>query len=407
MKKVVKELIQYFYLAIIIFFLIIFKYITFNTFILGYFFYCIIIFITTKTYIFCEKTKFNTILLENCPSIKNANFKQYFLLPFTFAQFFLLQISSEQSVSKHKNVFFEMENVDEEGTTLFWATNEDSKKINHDNPVLFVMPGITGKCDDPYVKNIIGEALKKDFDVVIFQMRTLSPEMKMPKNGHVDFCEDINNSLKKVRAKNKNKIYAIGYSYGANLLTTYLGTKNLETNYISGGISVSNPFDMFICQRFGEDTIYESMIVNFERKNYLPAVKSMNKYETEKNRIISIDYLLENYYIKHFDGEFFVKILGFRNADDYYRGLSSAKYVKDINKPFLVISAKDDPISNYRGIPIDDICENENVILILTEKGAHSCYVENDRHLWFTPKQWMFKPAFEFLEFLRNNKKYL
>ena len=49
----------------------------------------------------------------------------------------------------------------------------------------------------------------------------------------------------------------------------------------------------------------------------------------------------------------------YRNGDDYYKGFSSAKYVKNINKPFLVISSKDDPISTYKGIPIDDICENE------------------------------------------------
>jgi len=404
MKKVIKELIQNFYLAIIIFFLILFKYITFTNFIFGYLFYCVFVYLTTKTYLYCVKTPFNTGILENCPSIKTPNFKQYFLCPFTFAQFILLNISSKQNVSNHKQLFFEIEKVDDEGTTLFWASNKSSQ-INHNNPVLFVMPGITGKINDPYVKNIIGEGLIKDFDVVVFQMRTLSPEMKMPKNGYVDFCVDINNSLKKVRNKNKNKIFAIGYSYGANLLTTYLGSKNLETNYISGGISVSNPFDMFICQRFGEDTIYESLIVNFERKNYLAAVNNMNKYETDKNRIINIAHLLENYYIKHFDGEFFVKILGYRNADDYYKGLSSARYVKNINKPFLVISSKDDPICPYRGIPIDDICENENIIFILTDKGAHSCYVENDKNLGFTPKQWMFKPAFEFLEFLRNNKK--
>ena len=406
MNKIIQEIIENFYVAIIIFFLILFKYITFTNFIIGYLIYCVIIYITTKTYLFCVKTPFNSGILENCPSIKNANFKQYFLFPFTFAQFILLQISSKQNVSNHKKVYFEFENVDDEGTALFWATNDTSNN-NHNNPVLFIMPGITGKCNDPYVKNIIGEGLLRDFDVVIFQMRTLSPEMKMPKNGFVDFCEDINNSLKKVRNRNKNKIYAIGYSYGANLLTTYLGSKNLETNFISGGISVSNPFDMFICQRFGEDTIYETLIVNFERKNYLPAVNSVNKYEKDKNRIINIDYLLENFNIKHFDGEFFVKILGYRNADDYYKEMSSSKYVKNINKPFLVISSKDDPISNYKGIPLDDICENENIILILTDKGAHSCYVENDKNLGFTPKQWMFKPAFEFLEFLRNNKKYL
>ena len=404
MRKIVKEIIENFYLVIIIFFLLLFKYITFTNLICGYLFYCVIVYLTTKTYLFCVKTPFNTGILDNCPSIKNPNFKQYFFCPFTFAQFILLNISSKQNVSNHKKLYFEIEKVDDEGTALFWATNEQNN-INHNLPVLFVMPGITGKVSDPYVKNIIGEGLLKNFDVVIFQMRTLSPEMKMPKEGYVDFCVDINNSLIKVRNKNKNKIFAIGYSFGANLLTTYLGSKNLETNYISGGISVSNPFDMFMCQRFGEDTIYESLIVFFERNNYLPAVNNMNKYLTDKNRMISIDYLLENFYIKHFDGEFFVKILGYRNGDDYYKGFSSAKYVKNINKPFLVISSKDDPISTYKGIPIDDICENENIILILTDKGAHSCYVENDKNFVFTPKQWMFKPAFEFLEFLRSNEK--
>ena len=404
MNKIVKELIQNFYLGIIIFFLILLRYISFTNFILGYLTYCTIIYLTTKTCLFYSKTDFNTKIIENCPSIKNADFRQYFFLPFTFAQFILLQISSKHNVSNNKKIYFETEKVDDEGTALYWASN-DTSQSNHNNPVLFIMPGITGKCNDPYVQNIINEGLKKDLDVVVFQMRTLSPEMKMPKRGYVNFTDDINNSLKKVRNKNKNEIFAIGYSYGANLLTTYLGTKNLETNYISAGISVSNPFDMYICQRFGQDTIYESMIVSFERKNYLPAVNSMNKYEKDKNRVIDVNYLLENYYIKHFDGEFFVKILGYRNADDYYKGLSCAKYVKDINKPLLIISSKDDPICPYQGIPMDDICENENIILILTDKGAHSCYVENDKNLGFTPKQWMVKPVFEFLEYLRNNKK--
>ena len=406
MKKIVKQFIEYFYPAIIIFFLLLFKYINFTQFFLGYLGYCIIIYMTTKTYLFCVNTTFNMEVLKRCPSIKYPNFKQYFLFPFTIAQFFLLQISSKQSVSNQKKLYFEIESVDNEGTELFWPTREKSK-YNHNNPVLFVMPGITGKCSDPYVKNIICEGLNKEFDVVIFQMRTLSHEMRMPKDGYVNLCEDINNSLQKVREKNKNRIYAIGYSYGANLLTTYLGSKNLETNYICAGISVSNPFDFFISQRVGGDTIYESLILKFERRNYIPVAKNINKYEKDKKRIINIDYLSNALNMKQFDSEFFVKILGYRNADDYYKGISSGKYIKNINKPFLIISSKDDPISFYKSIPMDDICDNENIIFILTDRGAHSCYVENDRNLGFTPKQWMFKPTFEFLEFLRNNKNCL
>ena len=402
MNKVLKEAFGYFYPLIIILFLLLFKYITFTHIVIGYLLYCIIIYFTTKTYLFYIKTEFNTELLESCPSIKNPSFKQYFLLPFTFGQFILLQMSNNP---KNQNeILFEEEKIDNEGTSIFWAFYENSTKI-HSNPVLFIMPGITGQYHDSYVQNLISEGLNNNFDVVVFQMRTLSSEMKMPKNKFVDFYEDINNSLIKVRNKNKNPIYGIGYSYGANLLTGYLGNKNLETNFIEGGVAVSNPFDLYMSQRLGEDTLFESLITYFERKNYMRAVNSFNKKIKNKKKKINVNTLLANYYVKNFDTEFFGKILGYKNGDDYYRGISSAKYIKNINKPLLVINSKDDPICTYKGIPMDDVCENKNIIFILTEKGGHSCFIENEKDLSFSPRQWMFRPAFEFVNYLKNRTK--
>jgi len=236
-------------------------------------------------------------------------------------------------------------------------------------------------------------------------MRTLSNEIKMPKNKYVDFYEDINNSLIKIRNKNKNPIFGIGYSYGANLLTGYLGNKNLETNFIEGGIAISNPFDLYMTQRLGEDTLFESLIAAFERKNYLNAVNALNKNIKNKEGLINLSILNANYNVKNFDTEFFGKILGYKNGDDYYRGISSAKYIKFINKPLLVIHSKDDPICTYKGIPMDDVCENKNIIFILTDKGGHSCFIENGKDFSFSTKQWVFKPVFEFINYLKDSIK--
>ena len=404
MNKVLRELFGYFYPIIIILLLLLFKYINFTQLVVGYLIYCTFVYFTTKTYLFYIKTQFNIDLLENCPSIKKPNFKQYFLLPFTFCQFVLLEISSNPKKNNDNEIIFREEKIDNEGTSIFWAQYENSQNI-HSNPVLFILPGITGQYDDSYVQNIISEGLNNNFDVVVFQMRTLSSEMKMPKNRFVDFYEDINNSLIKVRNKNQNCIYGVGYSYGANLLTGYLGNKNLETNFIEGGVAVSNPFDLYMSQRLGEDTLFESLITYFERKNYMRAVNAFNRKIKNKKKCINIDTLQSSYYVKNFDTEFFGKILGYKNGDEYYRGISSAKYIKNINKPLLVIHSKDDPICTYKGIPIDDVCENENIIFILTEKGGHSCFIENDKDFSFSPRQWMFKPAFEFVNYLKNNTK--
>ena len=179
----------------------------------------------------------------------------------------------------------------------------------------------------------------------------------------------------------------------------------METNYIEGGVAVSNPFDLYMSQRLGEDTLFESLITYFERANYMKAVRSFNRKIKNKKKYINVDTLLSSYYVKNFDTEFFGKILGYKNGDEYYRGISSAKYIKYINKPLLVIHSKDDPICTYKGIPMDDVCENENIIFILTEKGGHSCFIENDKDFSFSPRQWMFKPAFEFINYLKNNTK--
>ena len=108
------------------------------------------------------------------------------------------------------------------------------------------MPGITGKFSDAYVFNLSYQGLENDYDVVIYQMRTLSYEFKF--NGNkFDFLDDIEESLKYIKSKNKNKIFAVGGSYGANLLVNYLGKKNLKEKLIEYAISISNPFDFFLC----------------------------------------------------------------------------------------------------------------------------------------------------------------
>ena len=394
--KKIHILIKYFHPIIIIFFLVLFRYISFFNFIIGYFTYCLYIYYSSNTYLYYTKNEFNNNILNNCPSIKNPKFRQYFYLPFNLFQFFLQRYTIQRKFNQEINL--EEEKVDDEGTTIIWASCKNIKN-DHSKPALLVFPGITGKCSDSYIKNIISAGLKNHFDVVIYQMRILSHQMKMPKNTeYVYLNEDINNSIKKIKEVNKNDLYAIGFSYGANLLTNYLGTKNVETNHICAAISISNPFDCIMSERLGEDTIFEDLILYFEKKNYIPVAYSINK---EKD-FIDINYLKACKRIRDFDAKFAAKILGYKNADDYYRGISSINNIKSVNIPFLIIHSKDDPVCSYKGLPVDAIFENKNIIFILTDKGAHSCFIENKKNFSISVTQWSLKPVIEFLNYFKN-----
>ena len=396
--QIIKPILDIFYPLIIIVILLVFRYLSLYNVFIGYVIYCTIAYFKTKTVLIYSKTEFMNDLLKKCPTIRNPDFKAYFYLPFTFFQFIIIRYSNKKN--NKQEIIYKEEKINDEGTSIIWVSYKNDKNI-HSRPVLFIFPGITGKTSDFYIKNIISTGLENNFDLVIYQMRTLCEEMKMPKdNQFVNFCEEVDDCLKRVKEINNNKLYAIGYSYGANTLTKYLSSKNVETNYIEGAISISNPFDLFISQRIGEGNLYEHVMIQFEKKNYIPGAITVNKV---KPNYFDINRLRTANTAKEFDGEFFVKVLGYKNGDDYYRQISSYKLVKNINVPFLIINAKDDPVCNYKGIPIDDISENKNIILILTDKGAHSCYIENESQFSLKTRQWILKPIIEFLTYLKEN----
>ena len=394
-SRIYSQILDLFYPTLIIFLLLIFNIISLKHIFFIYIAYCFYIYFTTKTSLTFQKTSFNLKLINNCPSIKNANFKQYFLFPFTFAQFFLLKRTRYKP--KHK-LIYTTQKTDQFGTEIIWVQYEHEKDP-HSLPVFLIVPGITGKTSDSYNHNLVVEALNNNYDVVVFQMRTLSAEMKMENSKFVNFVDDLENSLKIIKKINKNEIFAAGFSYGANTLVTYLGTKNLINKDINYAIAFSNPYSLYITERIGHGTLYESLILHFSKKNYIHAIKSINK---QRQNYFDIEKLKNANTIKDFDKEFFGKLLGFDSGDDYYKRVSSEKYLLKVNIPLLLIHSKDDPITSYKGVPFDDIEKNENLILISTDRGGHCCFIGNRGYL--KTYQWLYKPAIEFFNYLKNNE---
>lgn len=62
---------------------------------------------------------------------------------------------------------------------------------------------------------------------------------------------------------------------------------------------------------------------------------------------------------------------GYNGANELYRKISCGSFLSYIDKPFLVISAKDDPICTYGDLPHVDVLSNENGMLIESDFGAH------------------------------------
>ena len=62
---------------------------------------------------------------------------------------------------------------------------------------------------------------------------------------------------------------------------------------------------------------------------------------------------------------------GHDSLESYYEYVSSKNYVDKIKVQTLFINFKDDPICDEKGIPISKIEQNENLVLLMTDKGGH------------------------------------
>ena len=60
-------------------------------------------------------------------------------------------------------------------------------------------------------------------------------------------------------------------------------------------------------------------------------------------------------------------IFGYKGASRLFRHISCDAFVSHIETPTLALSAKDDSITDFKYVPVDDMMRNPNVILAVLE----------------------------------------
>ena len=105
---------------------------------------------------------------------------------------------------------------------------------------------------------------------------------------------------------------------------------------------------------------------HFDEKKYLIQNIPGNTYNEAFTRASNQEKTLFNY-----DHHVRSKILGFKGSHSLYRATSCDVFIPDIYVPTFVITAKDDPITKYKCVPIDDLKRNSNILLAVYEKGGH------------------------------------
>ena len=165
--------------------------------------------------------------------------------------------------------------------------------------------------------------------------------------------------------ENYAHIYGVGVSLGGNALAKYMGEYGDEA-LCDGAAVISAPVDMssaaITMHSFLSHRIYTPYLLN-------PIIKKALANDLSQDEINSIKAANR---ISDFDDIFTAPRHGYRSKNDYYHSSSALPYLRNVTRPLLLISAKDDPFIGFTATPND---VSDSVTILDTAHGGHIGYL--------------------------------
>ena len=243
------------------------------------------------------------------------------------------------------------------------------------NKVVFIVPGVNSSIQDHHICATASQAVKQGYHCVV--VNPVRPDFN---SGITDLelidyskVEPISESIQTIKELfgADCEIYAIGFSLGSNHLLRHLGAhKNCKHECgIKAAVSITGAYDvrsnaLVLRNRLGG--VYDK-VMRQELQNSLnnSHYKVFNNDKTLKERVNSARCLTE------LDSLTRAPVFGYRGASRLFRNVSCDAYVSQIETPLLALSTKDDSITDFKFVPVEDLSRNPNVMFATLERGGH------------------------------------
>lgn len=240
----------------------------------------------------------------------------------------------------------------------------------------------------------------KGWRVVVFNSRGCGDgPVTTPQFYSASYTEDLCQVIDHVATRYPmSKIYAIGWSLGANILVRFLGQTSHNCP-LSGAVSLCNPFDLVSADedfRKGFNNVYDKALARALREIFRRHSLLFEGIEGDYNISLAANART----IREFDDGLTRVSFGFKSVDDYYLNSSSKYSIEHVRVPLFCIQAENDPFAPTRGIPREEIMENPHCLLIVTPQGGHLGWVAGDGAPFGSP--WTDSVVMEFLEHLHK-----
>ena len=244
-------------------------------------------------------------------------------------------------------------------------------------PIVILFHGLAGSFKSHYIQQIMPKLATNNFNTVIMHFRSCSGKMnRLLRSYHSGETGDAKAFIKHIQhLYPKAKLFAVGYSLGANMLLKMLGEYK-DTSPITAAVSVSAPMQLDICAtqlNTGTSKLYQAYLMKDLRK-FLYAKAKM--HDTKKMIGLDIKDIKNIKTFWDFDEAYTAPAHGFTSAQDYYNKSSSKQYLKSIRTKTCIIQALDDPFMTPKILPHKHEYTKDTQLLIC-KHGGHVGFIQN------------------------------
>ena len=261
-----------------------------------------------------------------------------------------------------------------------------------DLPLLIILHGLESSAEASYAQMLLAAARDHGWNACVLHFRDCGDyRNRLPRRYHAGETNDIRYFLEKLVTDGQyGPISAAGYSLGGNVLLKYLG-ENGATTPLMAAAAVSVPLDLGISAdalNIGFSKIYQRYLL---KRMKASVASKFDQYTAAFDWHKS----MATKTFADFDDLVTAPLHGFNGKDDYYGSCSSMTFLKDIDRPTLIVNSTDDPFMSPEMIP-DESLLSDCVTLELSSAGGHVGFIEGGTP--FRPKYYLPTRIIGFLE---------
>jgi len=243
--------------------------------------------------------------------------------------------------------------------------------------LVLLIHGLEGSSKSRYIASTSNHLNKKGLDTVCFNLRSCSGEDNLLLSTyHSGKTEDVAFVIAHLLENyNYDNIVLVGFSLGGNLTLKYLGEYQEKLSpRIKGGIAISVPVDITSAEQEMDkikNKLYVEIFFKTLKNKILEKAHKFPEYPLNKDKLFKATKF------KHLEKLYTVPVFGFESPEDYWKKASSKPYLLKIDRPTLLVNAKDDTFLSSACYPTKAALQSKNFYLEITDYGGHCGFIQS------------------------------